>query len=219
MMIPGFLSSEKIFTVMNRYLRFLGHHSYTWGLGPNLGLRRGHFFAALSRLESIYEEHGKEVVLIGHSLGGVISRELAKQRPDLVSHVITLGSPFRDPKGTTSTGSAIYHTMNPEVPEEHLSEFERSIMNSTTDAPPVPQSAIYSRADGHTHWTGCIQMEGVGAPLENIEVHSSHIGMTWNGLVLYVIADRLAMKTGAWKAFDRSGWRKKLYPEPVLAKT
>mgnify|MGYP006883630814 CR=1 FL=1 len=49
---------------------------------------------------------------------------------------------------------------------------------------------------------------------ENIEVEASHLGMGFNPLTLYAIADRLAQPQGAWQAFDRAGLRALLYRDP-----
>lgn len=40
-------------------------------------------------------ETGRKIHLIGHSLGGVIARSVAGQRPRDVASVITLAAPFR----------------------------------------------------------------------------------------------------------------------------
>jgi len=31
---------------------------------------------------------------------------------------------------------------------------------------------------------------------------------------VFAVADRLAQKEGSWRAFDRSGWRSVVYPDP-----
>ena len=49
---------------------------------------------------------------------------------------------------------------------------------------------------------------------ESIEVESSHCGMGHHPAVVYAVADRLAQPEGAWRPFDRSGWRGFVYPDP-----
>jgi len=215
MMIPGFMGDESSFNIMKRYLNHLGYRAFTWGQGRNLGFRRGRLYRTITRIEELQQQFDQPVNLIGQSLGGIFAREIAKRRPDLIQQVITLGSPFGDPNGTTSTATKLYKTINPDVPESHLSEEEITMIDKFVEAPPVPQTAIYSRSDGHTHWTGCVQLKAKDAPAENIEVYGSHIGMSWNGLILYVIADRLALQKGHWKPFNRSGWRSMYFPRPV----
>ena len=48
----------------------------------------------MQRLRDLYVEHRRPVSVIGWSLGGLYARELAKQSPEQVRLVITLGSPF-----------------------------------------------------------------------------------------------------------------------------
>jgi pimeloyl-ACP methyl ester carboxylesterase len=79
----------------------------------------------------------------------------------------------------------------------------------TKGAPPVPATAIYSKTDGVTHWRSC--RESDGPERENIEVPGSHCGLGWNPLALWAIADRLAQTEGAWRPFERDGWREYLY--------
>ena len=83
---------------------------------------------------------------------------------------------------------------------------------STPEPPPVPSTAIYSRSDGVVAWPTC--REAPGSQTENIEVRGSHVGLGFNPTVLYAIADRLALPEGAWRPFDRSGFRELLYPQP-----
>jgi hypothetical protein len=54
----------------------------------------------------------------------------------------------------------------------------------------VPVTAIYSRSDGIFDWRRCVQPPGRRA--ENVEIISSHFGMSTNPLALDVIGDRLA---------------------------
>ena len=50
------------------------------------------------RLEALAETRGP-AVLIGQSRGGKLARVLAARRPDLVTGVVTLGSPHLNPAG------------------------------------------------------------------------------------------------------------------------
>ena len=75
--------------------------------------------------------------------------------------------------------------------------------------PDQPSTAIFSRSDGVVHWSSCLEPETDHT--ENIEVPGSHCGLGVNPLVLYAIADRLAQPQGAWRPFERSGWRRHVY--------
>jgi hypothetical protein len=58
-------------------------------------------------------------------------------------------------------------------------------------------------------WQVCLNKDGPRA--ENIEVYGSHCGLGHHPAVVYAIADRLA--EGAWKKFDRTGWRHLVFPD------
>jgi hypothetical protein len=72
--------------------------------------------------------------------------------------------------------------------------------------PSVPTTSIYSKTDGVVAWQCSINERAPHA--ENIEVHSSHIGMGLNPLALYAIADRLRQEPKHWKPFDARGARR-----------
>ena len=79
-----------------------------------------------------------------------------------------------------------------------------------TEAPrDVPCTSIFTRTDGIVHWRSCLEPEAEHT--ENIEVTGSHCGLGVNPLVLYAVADRLSQAEGAWRPFDRRGWRSILY--------
>ena len=49
--------------------------------------------------------------------------------------------------------------------------------------------------------------------LKNIEVDGSHCALGHHPAVVYAIADRLAQPKGAWKKFERRGWRALVFPD------
>lgn len=67
--------------------------------------------------------------------------------------------------------------------------------------PPVPCTAIYTRTDGVVPWETCRELDT--PTTDNIEVPGSHVGLGFNALVLYAVADRLAQREGAWRPFER----------------
>ena len=78
---------------MRNYLRSLGVDARHWGLGTNQGDPERDREIMLGRISDLVAELGKPVVLVGWSLGGVIAREIAREEPELVSRVITYGTP------------------------------------------------------------------------------------------------------------------------------
>lgn len=94
MILPGFATHPMRMRYLARHLEAAGHITKRWGLGFNWGPTEENFAAIEARLAHLHALHGRKVVLIGWSLGGLYARELAKRQPDLVSKVITMGSPF-----------------------------------------------------------------------------------------------------------------------------
>jgi pimeloyl-ACP methyl ester carboxylesterase len=198
LLLPGFLATDFSTRPLRRFLRELGYWSHRWHLGRNLGPRRDLEQRLEARLADVFDRHGRPVSLIGWSLGGLYARLLANRRPDRVRSVITLGSPFaHDMKANNSW--RLYELLTDErieeIPPERLGDVRRT--------PPVPTTSIFSRTDGIAAWQCAIQMEGPLA--ESIEVPGSHLGLGFNPLVFYAIADRLSQVPGDWQPFFRPG--------------
>jgi pimeloyl-ACP methyl ester carboxylesterase len=208
LVLPGLVAGD----LSTRPLRtFLADHGYAvsgWGQGRNFGPREGVAEGMIERVQELFQRSGRKVSLIGWSLGGVYARQLAKICPDEVRTVITLGSPFAAPPRSTNAWR-VYEFTSGKRADDAVDDFGRAL----AEPPPVPTTAIFSRSDGICPWRGCI--ERPGALTENIEVEGSHCGLGHNPAVVYAIADRLAQREGAWKPFDRKGWRSLLYPDPA----
>jgi pimeloyl-ACP methyl ester carboxylesterase len=202
MVIPGFTAGGRSTQILRDFLDSLGYSSSCWNQGVNFGAREDLFLGALEELDSLHGRFGCKVSLVGQSLGGIYAREMAKLRPDEVRPRITLGSPFNDPGGQSSRVTHLYRLLNPQHVQKS-EQFER-LRWSTHIAPPMPTTAIYSRSDGVVHWRACVQ-HGGHREVENVEVVGSHTGMAINGLVLYVVADRLAQQEGRWRPMRDTG--------------
>lgn len=196
--IPGLGTADGSTHLIRSFLDDIGYKSYTWGLGRNLGPREGLdvlLSKVIKNIEEISAAHGNEPVsVIGWSLGGIYSREIAKLRPDLIRQVITLGSPFKgDSKSTNAT--FLYELLSKDKSHKNP-DFLRKI----SEPPPVPFTSIYSKTDGVVYWKSSIEQPG--SCIENIEIPgASHLGLAHNPMTLYVIANRLLCKKDSWKPF------------------
>lgn len=207
---PGLSANDATTVPLRGYLGMLGYRTEGWNQGFNFGLRAGVLTEARRSLMQANDASGRKVSLIGWSLGGVYARELAKEMPDRVRSVITLGSPFSSHPKSTNAWRVYELTSGRKVMDEH--EANRDLPN----APPVPTTSIYSRTDGIVAWQGSIQKPDHGQT-ENIEVIASHIGMGLNPSAWWAVADRLAQPEGDWKPFDRfglMGFKELIYPDP-----
>ena len=93
LLLPGYGAGDGSTAILKSYLRLLGYRVRGWGLGRNSGDVPDLMPRVLKRISSFARRTQQEVRLIGWSLGGYLAREAARERPDLVHRVITLGTP------------------------------------------------------------------------------------------------------------------------------
>ena len=197
--IPGFLGTDLYLTELHAWLRRIGYRSYFSGIGinaecPNLLIQR----RLNQTIEKALKETGRKIHLIGHSLGGVIARSVAGDRPDDVASVITLAAPIR---GTVANQAVLRaaEAVRLRILEEHGSgvlpdcytgrctcNFLGSLRRKVSDA--MLETAIYTRQDGIVDWRYCMTMD----PEKDVEVPGTHIGMAFNPAAYLVVAERLA---------------------------
>lgn len=205
MVIPGFITSDRSTIALRTFLTLMGYPTYGWDLGRNYGPLPGVEDGLKDRLSEISDKHDARVSVVGWSLGGIYSRQLAKILPDRVRQVVTLGSPFTgDPKHTNAW--RLYQMAS----GHKVDDRDRHMGGAISEAPDVPTTAIYSKTDGICAWQNCV--EEAAEHTENIEVKGSHCGLGHNPAAVYAIADRLAQKEGNWKPFDSSGLKRLIFP-------
>jgi pimeloyl-ACP methyl ester carboxylesterase len=185
MVIPGFLGDDRGNGPLIRFLRHLGYTATGWGQGRNLGTQSFSEDKLREAMEPLIEAGNGKVALIGHSLGGIYAREIARGDPDRITQVITLGSPFGAGRQNASHANRLYQRLNPQ-PDNRRSD------DSLAIPPPVPTTAIYTRADGVVNWRTSMQ-SGNHPHVHNVEVLGSHIGLNLNAAVWYWIAKKLAV--------------------------
>ena len=88
---PGFASDDMWTESIRRLLTTVGYDVRGWGLGRNHGRVPKLIPELVEQVATFAEEAGRPVRLVGWSLGGYLAREVARERPDLVEKVITLG--------------------------------------------------------------------------------------------------------------------------------
>ncbi len=178
--LPGFGANDLSTIPLRWYLQRIGHEVEGWELGLH-GPRVMDTLAQFTiRLAGAATEAGGPVTLVGWSLGGVIAREAARDRPDLVEQVITLGSPIGGAR----------HTSAPWVYDELGHQYLDRI-NTTRRRRPiqVPVTTIYSRRDGVVDWRHAIDDHTPTAV--NVEVNSSHLGLGVDPDVWRTVADAM----------------------------
>ena len=162
--LPGLGANDFSTRPLRWYLARIGHRVVGWELGTHrlpvdTALKR-----FIPRLASVAEANGEPVTLVGWSLGGIVAREAARRRPELVAQVITLGSPLG---WSSSRGDGDRH--------------RRRIT--------VPVTSIFSKRDRVVNWRGSIDRTTPGA--RNIEVTSGHAGLGLDPAVWRIVADTI----------------------------
>lgn len=196
---PGLSASDTSTLPLRGYLQGLGYDVSGWKQSHNFGPRAGVLQEARRQVRAAFDESGNKVSLIGWSLGGIYARELAKELPECVRTVITLGTPFAGSHKSTNAWR-VYELTSGRKIEHETEHFD------LPTAPPVPTTSIYTRTDGVVAWQASLQAPSKhNTQTENIEVYASHIGLGVNPTAWWAVADRLAQAEGRWLPFERKG--------------
>jgi pimeloyl-ACP methyl ester carboxylesterase len=214
LLIPGFLAGDETLHLLARWLRRGGYLPFGAGMRSNIGCAK----TALDALEARVEAEmpvGPRVAVVGHSHGGTLGRSLAIRRPDLVSGVVTLGSPLVDQLalhpiarlqvrfvgglGSLGTpglfrGECLAGRCCTEIRDAALHTFPKR----------VGFVSVYSRSDGVVDWRSCLDPRA-----RAVEISSSHVGMAVSAAAYGAVGDALA-------SFDRRR-KPRPRPEPVPA--
>jgi pimeloyl-ACP methyl ester carboxylesterase len=207
LLLPGFMGSELSLIGLELFLRNRGYAVETWGLGRNIGFHARHAQALEQKLRYMHHKSGRQVSLVGWSLGGVFALYGAHQAPECVRCVVTLGSPVTvDAAGSASPPfvKAMYRLIaHPMGPSAHVMQPRTKKLRERRGLP-MPLSCLYSVGDGVVPPQEAT-IDGDPARHENIRVPGSHLGLGFNPVVLWIVADRLAQPQGQWHRFVPSG--------------
>lgn len=199
LLIPGFMAGDGSMSLMTHWLRAQGYRTKRAGIRANVDCSAETCTRLEERLEEMASQHGEKVVVIGQSRGGIMARALAVQRPDLVSGIVTLGSPLRNMlsvhpfvlaqvaavSALGSLGRRGYFTVDC-LWGGCCAPFRESLKAPMPDG--VGFLCVYSRSDGIVDWRSCLDPEAD----EHIEVDSSHCGMSAHPEVFEAVGHALA---------------------------
>lgn len=197
--IPGFLGTDLYVSHLHSWLERIGYRPYLSGIGlnaecPNLLIR----YRLAATIDKALAETGRKIHLIGHSLGGIIARSVAAQRPKDIASVISLGAPIR---GTVMHPSVLNAAKV--VRTQILNEHDRDVLPDCytprctcnflsslrcTMPKAIAETAVYTCDDGIVDWRYC----KTGNDGDDFEVPGTHVGLVFNPSVYTIIAERLA---------------------------
>lgn len=182
MMLPGFATHPMRMRYLAQQLESAGHITKRWGLGFNWGPNEDNFAALEARLLALHARHGRKVVMIGWSLGGLYARELAKRQPQAVAKVISMGSPFSGSPRANNVWRAY-----------------QFITGHSVDAPPIAaELAVKPPVETVALWSA---NDGVIAPRcaagragerdRAVSVRCTHMGFTYHPQAIAALLDEL----------------------------
>jgi pimeloyl-ACP methyl ester carboxylesterase len=219
LLVPGFMASESSLIALKLFLQRKGYDVHTWGLGRNMGFRSKHTNALPQKIRYLHHITGKKVSLVGWSLGGVFSMYGAQNALECVRSIITLGSPV----SVEATGSqspnvvkALYRVVSHRLGASAHVMLPRAKSMRERRRLAIPTSCLYSLSDGVVPPQEAT-IDGDPAMHENIQVPGSHIGLGFNGIVLAIVAERLAQPDNEWMPFSAQGLLKRALSVTVSA--
>jgi len=151
------------------------------------------------RLEAVHARYDRRVALIGHSRGGHFARALGHRRPELVSHVISIGAGLRQMLAVSYPTQTAVRGIRAALLRTGRAKSSRCLTD-TCDcafardfAAPFPAdrvrlTSIYSKQDGVVRWQSAL-VDGADC----VEVTGSHTGLIFNRKTYRAIASTLAV--------------------------
>lgn len=188
MLTPGWRASQSSMEPLRRFLSRKGFHAKHWGLGTNRGDVTAYLDSLIPRVKQRADEEECPVALVGWSLGGVISREIAREIPECVSCVVTFGSPV--------VGGPVYTATAGNMSAADKETILRRIADRERDKPiRMPMATIFSRLDSIVDWAACI--DRYSPAVTHYEVQSTHLSMGFDPVVWRIVLDMLLEHAGA----------------------
>ena len=197
-LVPGFMGTDSYLYELYMWLQRVGYRPYMSGIGLNAECP-GRLTERLKKtMERAAFDTGKPVRLIGHSLGGIISRRACQQSPELAEQLIYLGSPVQAVHAhpaIVATAVALHTAMSAaslqskDCMTDHCPcGFTRAVTGPMPHG--VEHASIYTRADGVVDWHDSQETD----IRLNHEVGGTHIGLVYNPRAYRVIGQLLAQK-------------------------
>ncbi|MEL6829161.1 MAG: alpha/beta fold hydrolase [Pseudomonadota bacterium] len=204
--VPGFGADDWSMLPIRKFLKARGFQADGWGLGRNLaGLNLTHDLGALSErwdvadrdeyngeagvpylvdrlydlLVDRYSDSKRPIALVGWSLGGYLAREAARDLPQMVDRVITLGSPVIGGPKYTATAKRFRDL------GQDLDWIEAEIARRESRPIQQPITSIYSKSDAIVNWPAAIDHHSRN--VHHIEVDVAHLGFAFNAKVWQIV--------------------------------
>lgn len=171
MVVPGMWTSDAYTKPLRSSLALTGASVHGWNLGKNTGDIKKLIPQLVEKVTTLSEK-SEPVTMIGWSLGGILSREVARQIPQHVRAVCCIGSPIvGGPKHTIY--AAYYNRLGFDMDAVAKRAEQREVVPLS-----VPCHAIYSKNDGVVDWEA--SMDKYNAHTTHAEVDTPHFSMGYS---------------------------------------
>lgn len=199
LVLPGYGAADGSTAILRFFLKRIGYRPFALALGRNVegvenriqsvddatAFRERMTELAVLRIREIHRETGESVSLVGWSMGGLYALDASRLNPEIIRQVITLGTPFGDPRGT-SLFKLMRRISGSTVP---LAEQNFTNWLDKATAPTVPTTVIYSDRDGIVG-TSIARLPS-SPHTTHIRIDSSHLAFAVNPQALSALAARL----------------------------
>jgi pimeloyl-ACP methyl ester carboxylesterase len=197
LLIPGFWTGDQSLYPLAWRLRAAGHRVFFAGIWLNNGCPRATVESLSDALRKLYESDHEPLVVIGHSLGGIFARELARRSPAMIERIILMGSAIRNPLASTNPFVLTWYVVSRPGHREGggcVDSLADLCGTHYLEPPGLPETIIYSKRDEVVNWTSCLES---GPEVESFEVNASHCLLPYNPEVVRIILKRLKREPAA----------------------
>jgi triacylglycerol lipase len=198
MLVPGFLAGDPSLSLLRRWLRARNYCTCTSQIRFNVDCTRLAVERLERRLVEFTDRVGRPTAIVGQSRGGIFAKLVAMRRPERVCGIVTLGSPNVDHLAVNplvaqqvrlvaALGSAgVPGMFRDDCLEGECAETLAEWLAQPFPAE-VPYVSVYSRCDWVVDWRACVDPDA-----DNVEIDSSHVGMSLHPRIYELLGERLA---------------------------
>ena len=177
--VPGYLANDASLFPLRVLLNLCGFRARGWGLGQNRGNveQMTADFMEMVKVE-FARTGGRPIHLVGWSLGGVVAREVARQRPDMVASVCTLASPVVGGPSYTVAAHKWGHARTTKIAEAAAAADRDRPIN-------VPILTVFTKRDVVVDWPACL--DKYSKNVVHYEVNSKHLSIIFDPIAYWLI--------------------------------